>query len=285
MSGMDPRRLLVLREVSRAGSLSGAARTIGWTQPAVSQHIRRLERDCGSPLVVREGRGVRLTETAMALVRHGDAIADRLAAADQEVEALRDLRTGKVRLVAFPSASATLVPAALVDLAARHPGLDVRLQELEPPEALLALAEGEADLAVVFSYDTPTVDRLFQEKVLLVLPRGRRTPKGLQALAGERWIAGCARCRGHLVDCAQRAGFVPDMRFETDDYVVAQELVAAGLGVTVLPELALRAVRLKGIRTVELPELGTRTVQLVVRPGLADVPAVRAAAEALRAAA
>jgi molybdate transport repressor ModE-like protein len=285
MRAMDPRRLLVLREVSRAGSLAGAARTLGWTQPAVSQHIRRLERDCGSPLVVREGRGVVLTETAVALVRHGDAIADRLKAADEEVEALRDLRRGRVRLAAFPSASATLVPQALVSLARDHPGLDVLLTEVEPPEALQSLADGDIDLAVVFSYDQAGAQALFEERVLLVLPKGRRTPKGLSDLRDERWIAGCARCRGHLVDCAQRAGFVPDMRFETDDYVVAQELVAAGLGVTVLPELAFRAVRHKGIRTVALDELGTRTVQLVVRPGLEEVPAVRAAAQALRAAA
>ncbi len=279
----------MLREVARAGSLAGAARELGWTQPAVSQHIRRLERDCGSPLVVRDGRGVVLTETAVALTRHADVIADRLKAADEEVDAMRDLKRGRVRLAAFPSVSATLVPQALAGLASQHPGLDVRLQELEPPEALQALAAGDADLAIVFSYHSPLVDALvevlFEEKVLLVLPMGRRTPTSLAVLGSEHWIAGCARCRLHLVDCARRAGFVPDMRFETDDYVVAQELVAAGLGVTVLPELALRAVRHPGIRTVSLPELGTRTVELVVRPGLEQVPAVRAAAQALRSAA
>jgi molybdate transport repressor ModE-like protein len=285
---VDPKRLLVLREVARAGSLSGAARELGWTQPAVAQHVRRLERDTGTPLVLREGRGVVLTEAALVLVRHADAVADRLAAAASEVEALRDLRRGRVSLAAFPSASSTLVPRALVALAERHPGLDVRLAELEPPEALAALMSGEVDLAVVFRYaDSPqTPDELrrevlLEEPVRLVLPRGRRSPKGLAGLAGERWIAGCARCRTHLLTACRDAGFEPDVRFETDDYVVTQELVASGLGVSLLPDLALRAVRLPGVRAVDVPGLGTRRVELVLRPSHAGVPAVVAAGAAL----
>ena len=289
---VDPRRLLVLREVARAGSLSGAARVLGWTQPAVSQQVRRLERDTGTALVLREGRGVVLTEAALVLVRHADVVADRLAAAASEVAALRDLRSGTVRLAAFPSASSTLVPAALVSLAERHPGLDVRLAELEPPEALEALAAGEVDLAVVFRYDDTPADSdelarslLLEEPVLLVLRRGRRAPRDLADLAEERWIAGCARCRTHLLATCRTAGVEPDVRFETDDYVVTQELVAAGLGVSLLPELALRAVRLPGVRAVGLPGLGTRRVELVVRPSHAGLPAVTAAAAALTAAA
>ncbi|HYO34982.1 MAG TPA: LysR family transcriptional regulator, partial [Geodermatophilus sp.] len=113
---MDPRRLLVFREVARAGSLAGAARALGWTQPAVSQQVKRLEVETGTPLVVREGRGVTLTEAGRRLLRHAEAIADRLAAAEQDVAALTGLATGVVRIAAFPTAAAVLVPPALAAL-------------------------------------------------------------------------------------------------------------------------------------------------------------------------
>lgn len=109
MSGIgDPRRLLVFREVARAGSLAGAARVLGWTQPAVSQHVRRLEEAAGTPLVVRAGRGVALTEAGRVLLRHADAVADRLDAAEQDLAALAGLQTGRVRVAAFPTAAAVL---------------------------------------------------------------------------------------------------------------------------------------------------------------------------------
>ena len=293
---MDPRRLLVLLEVARAGSLAGAARELGWTQPAVSQHVRRLERDTGTPLVVREGRGVRLTEAGRVLVRHADAVAARLSAAAEEVAALADLRAGRVRLAAFPSAAATVVPRALAVLAAEAPGVDVRLTEVEPPEARALVLEGRCDVAVVFGYDDVPDDTadldvvpLLVEPVRLVLPAGhrlagRRTVR-LADLRGERWIAGCDRCRAHLLVAAAQAGVEPDVRHETDDYVVTHELVAAGLGVALLPRLALEAVRRPGVVVLPVRDVGDRAVQVVTRPGDAAVPAVRAALTALRRAA
>ena len=141
---MDPRRLLVFREVGRAGSLAGAARALGWTQPAVSQHVRRLEADTGTPLVVRAGRGVALTEAGRVLLRHADAVAERLAAAEQDLAALSGLVAGQVRVGAFPTAAAVLLPPVLADLLGRAPRLDVRFVELEPPEAEAAVRSGEA---------------------------------------------------------------------------------------------------------------------------------------------
>ncbi|MGF7234411.1 MAG: LysR family transcriptional regulator, partial [Frankia sp.] len=151
---MDPRRLLVFREVAHAGSMSAAARSLGWTQPAVAQHIRRLERDTGVALLVRSGRGMAPTEAGRSLLAHADAVSARLSTADRDLAAFAHLRAGTVRLAAFPSASATLVPRALALLRERHPGVDVRLVEAEPPEARALLDDGEVDLAVGFRHSS-----------------------------------------------------------------------------------------------------------------------------------
>ncbi len=293
MDVLDPRRVLIFRAVARAGSISAAARELGWTQPAVSQHLARLERDAGGPLLLRGPGGVRLTEAGTALLRRADVVAAELHAAGEELAALAQLRGGRVRLVAFPSAAATLVPDALRALAQARPGLEVRLEEAEPPEAMLAVRAGDADLALVFGYDRPPEDLgplawrpLLEEAVHLVLSAGHPlVPDGLAGLAGADWIGGCVRCRAHLVERCATAGFEPAIRHVTDDYVVVQNLVAAGLGVSVLPASALAAYRASGVRTPLLPELGRRRVGVVHRPGADDVPAVAALIARLGAAA
>ena len=287
----DPRRLLVFREVARAGSLAGAARVLGWTQPAVSQHVRRLEETVGTPLVVRAGRGVALTEAGRVLLRHADAVADRLEAAEQDLAALAGLQTGRVRVAAFPTAAAVLLPPVLAALLEQAPGLDVRLAELEPPEAEAAVRDGSADLALVFRHalDTAPVEGdllrepLTRHPVLAVVPAGREVPVRLADLARERWIAGCARCRAHLLRCAAAAGFAPDVRFATDDHVVAQRLVAAELGVTLLPAWALAASRQDGVAAVPVRGVDDRIVEILVRPDARRVPAVAAVLTTLRA--
>ncbi len=279
---MDPRRLLVFREVARAGSLTAAARTLGWTQPAVSQHLAALERSLGLPLVLRGPTGTALTEAGEVLLRRADAVAAELHAAGEEVAALAQLRAGRVRLQAHPSAAATLVPEAIRGLAASHPGVTVGLVEAEPPEALAAVEAGDADLALAFGYDAepvglgPLVWRpLLSEPVHLVLPAEGRSV-GLADFADADWIGGCERCRVHLVDCCRAAGFEPALRHETDDYVVVQNLVARGLGVTALPRSALRAYRHPGVRVVEERALGHRVVGVAHRPGAEQVPATAA---------
>lgn len=289
---MDPRRLLVFREVARAGSLAGAARALGWTQPAVSQHVRRLEADTGTALVVRAGRGVGLTDAGRVLLRHADAVADRLEAAEQEVAALLGLAAGLVRVVAFPTAAAVLLPPVLADLLARAPRLDVRFAELEPPEAEAAVRSGEADLAVVFRHaldETPVEGDLVREPlarhpVLAVVPSGS-APRDLADLAAERWIAGCPRCRSHLLRCAQARGFTPDVRFATDDHVVVQRLVARGLGVALLPSWALEASAQPGVVALPVTGVDDRVVDVLVRPDARRVPGVAAVLDGLRTAA
>jgi DNA-binding transcriptional LysR family regulator len=221
----------------------------------VSHHIARLEEEVGTPLVTRDGRGVRLTEAGAALAAHADELLARLAAAEEDVAAIAGLRAGHVRLAAFPSATATLVPPALAALRAAHPGVTVSLVEHEPPEALAALRAGDLDLAVAFAYpeerddDERGIDRvaLISEPLLAVLPRGDRRARAkavrLEDLAEDTWIAGCERCRTHLLAGCAAAGFEPRIAFATDDYVAVQSLVAAGMGVALLPTLAVHHVK------------------------------------------
>lgn len=289
---MDPRRVLVFRTVARAGSLSAAARDLGWTQPAVSQQLQRLEREVGSPLLLRGPRGVTLTEAGALLLGRADTLAGELHMASEELAALTELRGGRVRLVAHPSAVATVVPAALRLLAADHPDVEVSMEEAEPPEAWAAVRAGEADLAVAFGYDGAPEEEgdltwlpLTTEPVELVLPPGHavadRQRWSLRALADETWIGGCPRCRAHLVEVCRAAGFEPRLSHATDDYVAVQALVAAGLGVTMLPRSALTAFRHPDVVVRGSRALGTRHVGLAYRPGAEQVPATQALMERL----
>ena len=290
---LDVRRLSVLRAVAREGSLSAAARALDYTQPAVSHHVARLEAEVGTALLVRSGRGVRLTEAGQALVEHTEAVLARLASAEDEVAALAGLRAGRVRLAAFPSASATLVPIAARMLQDAHHGVTISMVDAEPPEALALLRAGEIDIAVAFGYPesdlTSTheleVVSLLDDDLFVVLPaeRGARRIE-LSDLADETWIAGCERCRAHLLHLAGQAGFQPRIAYATDDYVTVQGLVAAGLGVALLPSLALAAVRRDDIATVSLAEPAARHIAAVVPAGPRYPPAVSAMIRALRSA-
>ncbi len=284
---MDSRRLLVFREVARAGSISGAARVIGWTQPAVSQQLRALEREVGSRLLLRGAGGVELTEPGRVLLARADAVAGQLHMANEELAALTQLRRGTVRLAAYPSAAATLVPRVVAAMLSRHPDIDLSLTEAEPPEAIGLVQAGDVDVALVFGYDGLPVAgaglrwlRLAAEPVHLVLPPGHRladrSPIAAADLADESWIMGCVRCREHAVALCTAAGFEPRVRHLSDDYVVVQNLVAVGLGVTLLPHSALEAYRHPDVLVRPSPEWGTRTYGVVHREGADAVPATAA---------
>jgi molybdate transport repressor ModE-like protein len=288
---LDVRRLRVLREVARQGSFSAAARELHYTQPAVSHQIARLEDEVGTPLLVRGARSVRLTDAGAALVAHADAVLARLEAAEEDLAQLLGLRAGRVRLAAFPSAAAALVPPAVAALRARAPEVEVSLVEAEPPEALAMLGAGDVDLALVFAYpeadDEPpggialeTVD-LITDDLVAVLPAGHELAAGegpveLAELAGATWIAGCVRCRSHLLHASAEAGFVPRIAYETDDHVTVQALIAHGLGVALLPELALRSAQRDDVRIRPLARRATRTVSAVLPATGGRSPAVEA---------
>lgn len=287
VAGMDPRRLMIFREVARQGSISAAARALGWTQPAVSQHLRALERESGCALLLRGPAGVSLTDPGRSLLARAEAIAGQLYMADEELATLTELRAGRVRLAAYPSAAATIVPRAFAGLRRRHPRIDVELTEAEPPEAVALLEAGDVDLALVFSYDDdPAVDpgqiwlRLGSEPVDLVLPPGHpaveRSRLRLADLAAEPWIVGCERCREHTLALCRAAGFDPAVRHISDDYVVVQNLVAVGLGVTLLPRSAVDAFRHPGVEVRPGRGFGSRVFGAVHRAGAETVPATAA---------
>ena len=149
---LDVRRLLVLREVGRQPSLSAAAAALAYTPSAVSQQIAALERELGVGLVERGARGAALTDAGRVLVRHADEIFGRIRTAEEELQALGGLETGRLRLGAFSTACAVLVPRAVVAFRARHPGVEVGLTELDPEEALGQLRARELDIALVYEF-------------------------------------------------------------------------------------------------------------------------------------
>jgi DNA-binding transcriptional LysR family regulator len=216
-----------------------------------------LEAETGAVLTQRAGRGIRLTEAGRRLAERAEEILGRLDAAETELAALSGLRSGRVRLAAFPSAAGTFVPRAMAAFRERHSGVELALVAAEPPEALQLLRAGEVEIAIAFDY-RPTAEPdlrltpILTERISLVTPP-EDTGSDLAAYADAQWIAGCQRCRQHLVDECARLGFVPRIGFTTDDYVAVQNLVAAGFGVATLPELALRAVRHPGVRVCPLP--------------------------------
>lgn len=312
-SPLDIASLQLLHAVGEHGSITAAARETGVSQPAASQHVRRLERRLGTALVERVGRTARLTPAGAALARHGESLNATLRAALLEVEALAGLRAGVVRLAAFPSSTATLVPTALAALRAAHPGLTVRLAEVEPPESLAMLRAGECDVVLAFSY--PGIDpgaerdghgdvaavgeddaaRLVATHVLddvttVALPADHPLAGSdgleLAQLSTDEWIAGCPRCRQHLLQAADASGFTPGITYATDDYSAVLGLVSAGLGVALLPGLVRpTAQRHPGVVVREVGGVSVRSVQALTSPDLMRVPAVAATVAALREAA
>ena len=249
---IDLRRLEALVALHRTGTVSAAAAQLHYGQPTISHHLRRLEAETGATLVQRVGRGVRLTAEGERLALRGEEVLGLLARAEEELRAATSLQSGTVRLASFPSGAATLVPDAIALLAAEHPGLALDLTEAEPPEAFELLRAGSVDLALTFAYpDQPEPEQITSVPILddplhLVVPAGTGRSRDedtvdLADYAATRWITGCERCRRELLTLCSDAGFVPTIAFASDDYVAVQSLVATGLGVTVLPGLALRA--------------------------------------------
>jgi molybdate transport repressor ModE-like protein len=280
---LDVTRLRVLAAVARTGSVTGAARELHYSQPSVSHHLARLEAETGAKLVQRVGRGIRLTEAGRLLADRGGEILGRLDAAATELAAHVGLRQGRVRLAAFPSALGTFVPAAASRLAAEHPGLELRLVETEPPEAVRMLRAGHVDAAVIFRYQDGVDEDGIRTRPLLAEPTCLVTTDGGRDLGSYRdatWIAGCERCRIHLLDMCALAGFRPRIAYTTDDYVAVQSLVAAGLGVTTLPQLALAAARHPGVQAVPLPD-STRHVMAASYGEPPDPPGTAALLDAL----
>jgi DNA-binding transcriptional LysR family regulator len=258
----DVKQLRVLKAVSDHGSFSAAADALSYSQPAISQQIAALEKRAGTTLVDRGSRGVRLTDAGRALVDHAEVVIARLAAAEAELEAIAGIRGGRVRLASFPTAGASVLPPAVAEFNSRHPEVELSFVEREPEEAAQMLRAAELEIAIVFEYDklNPTEFERFYEGIelhplvddpmYLALPRdhplGRKSRVRLQDVAEETWIqeTGSHSWCGsfHEAVCA-KAGFSPNVGFRSDDYNVVQGLIAAGVGISLLPGLALTNVR------------------------------------------
>jgi DNA-binding transcriptional LysR family regulator len=287
---LEPRRLRLLRELAARGTIAATAEACGYTPSAVSQQLALLEREVRLPLLVRDGRRVALTEAATLLVGHAERVLAELEAADAALAGLAGSVAGTVRLAAFPTAAAAFVPAAIARCRAAHPDLRVVLEGRETDDAVRGVRSRGLDLALVYEYALLprladpglTVEPLLTEPLLAVLPAGRSLPDAvpLAALRDEAWVApgSDTDLRAVLERACGLAGFAPAVDYASDDYTVIVALVAAGLGVSLIPRLAAEALSAEvQLRPVVEPAL-TRTVSLVTRAGGRAHPAVSALA-------
>jgi DNA-binding transcriptional LysR family regulator len=249
-------RLKILKEVAYRGSLSSAAEALSYTQSAISQQIAALEAETGMALLERHPRGVSLTAAGQTLVGHAEGILARLDTAEAALSAIAGLRGGRLRMASFPTAGSTLMPLAIANFRAAYPAVELTLAEGEPEEIVPRLRAGELDLALVFEFageeplgDDLASSPLLEDPMYLALPRehrlARKSRLRLSDLHGEAWVqtSRASPCARHVVRCCHAAGFEPIVSFETDDYQTVQGLVAAGVGVALIPELALSVVR------------------------------------------
>jgi DNA-binding transcriptional LysR family regulator len=261
---LDPRRLRVLREVAARGSFVAAAEALSFTQSAVSQQVAALEREAGTRLVERGVRPVRLTDPGRALLAHAEAVLARLDEAEQELGEIARLRRGRLRLASFPTAIATLVPRAIALFNQRHPDVDLTVIDDHGQGLIPRLARWDLDIALIYEHEAlpePDVElertHLLEDPFDLVVPDGHplaaRASVALEELAGETWIGGAPdSAYGAIVlHSCRAAGFEPRFAFGSDDYNAVQAFVAVGLGIAILPHLALIFVR-PGLHRVRL---------------------------------
>jgi DNA-binding transcriptional LysR family regulator len=271
--------LRILDAVARHGSVTKAARELHYSQPSVSHQLGRLETATGARLLQRVGRGIRLTPEGELLARRAAEIVGRVDAASDELAAHVGLQAGRVRLAAFQTVLSTLVPDAASELARRHPGVELDLVDVHPTEALDMLRAGQVDIALIFRHpDTPHEDEGFRLTHLLNDPLyllSRAPDQQLEDHRDSRWVGGCERCRATLVTACERVGFTPRIAYATDDMVVVQSLVAAGMGVGTLPGLALQAHRVPDVHATLL-QGETRQIFAVTYGEPPDPPATAA---------
>jgi DNA-binding transcriptional LysR family regulator len=298
----DLNRVRVLQAVAERGSFSAAADALDYTQSAVSKQVAALERETGLALIDRGVRPCRTTDAGRALLDHARAAVGHLAAAEAEIAAIAGVRSGTLRLGAFGSAGPMVLVPAVAEFHRRHPGVALSLIEADPPEAIALVGAGELDLAVVYDYAQGTteldgqleVTNLMEDEFELVVPTAhplaRRRRVSLADLAEERWlfprsIGGVSSTYNRLMRgaCAV-AGFEPDILFEINDCQTAQGFVAQGMGVAVLPRLAIHP-RHAGVTVRRLAEAPSRRVS-AIRLKASDLsPATRSGLECIRRAA
>ncbi|WP_370409377.1 LysR family transcriptional regulator [Streptomyces fradiae] len=298
---LDVRRLRLLRELALRGTIAAVAEALSFTPSAVSQQLATLEREAGVPLLERSGRGVRLTPAGENLVRHAEAVLERLERAAAELAEARHGPAGPLRIGAFPTATRSIVPAALTRLAVRHPALEPMVSETDPAGAAHALRAGDLDVALIHDYDLVpaplepglAATPLCQEEMYLASSApAQATEKaeeaeeadGLAVLALWRdapWImpGPDTLCRAVTEQMCRAAGFVPRVRHQVDEFATVLAFVAAGQGVAVVPQLG-AVDPPPGVCLTSLPV--RRRTRIAFRSGAGPHPAVAALALALR---
>jgi DNA-binding transcriptional LysR family regulator len=293
---LDVRRMQVLLAVVASGSVTAAARNLGYTPSAVSQQLATLEREAGLPLLDRVGRGVRPTAAGELLAQHAETLSGQLARAEAELAELRAGRTGRLAVRYFATAGVALVPPAVAVLRREHPGIEVDLKLIQPADPLLEVEAGEADIAIVVSRKGRppakgvSLVHLLDDPYRLVLardhPLANKPVVDLADLADEPWVGNewpPGPCLDVMLDACAAAGFTPNFFVEAEDYQTAQGFVAAGLGVSLVPQLALTTPH-PGvvIRPVRRPE-PMRSINAAVRDTALDRPPTRELLDSLRA--
>lgn len=289
-------RLQVLCEVLTRGSFSSAAEALSYTQSAVSQSVARLEAETGTTLVVRDRRGVRPTAAGATLLAHADGIFASVEAAEAELEAVLGLRSGRLRVASFPSAGATLMPLAVARFRQAYPDVALTLAEDEPEQIAPRLRGGEFDLALLF--DFPGVRErwgvglrsvtLLEDPMHAALPAEHplvaKPALTLADLRDQQWVQTSASspCARHVVRSCVAAGFEPYVAFESDDYDTVQGLVAAGVGVALIPRLALTRIHPGIVVRALAPQSPARKVTVATTTAPGTAPAARAMIRVLR---
>jgi DNA-binding transcriptional LysR family regulator len=283
---LDPRRLLTFRAVARAGSFSAAARELALTQPAVSQQVAALERELGARLLHRGPGGLALTDAGTIALEHADALADRIALADTQLAELAD-DAGPVRVGAFPSALATIVPAAIARLGGRR----VEAVEGTMEELAARVGDGRVHVALVFQdaaaprREHPGLRRhdLLDEPFVPVVGPNHRLAKRrtirLEELADDPWTAPSRT--GILHSACVAAGFEPDLHFITRDVLAIGALIAADLAVTLSPRLV--ADWRQGVHVLELRDEPPRRTLYALTPRTGTTAGARELLDAVRA--
>ncbi|MEV5569719.1 LysR family transcriptional regulator [Spirillospora sp. NPDC052269] len=290
-------RLRVLRAVAEHGSFNRAATALRLTPSAVSQHVAALERSLGAQVVTRSTRGVVLTRAGQIMFGAAESVAAELEHAKQQVDRLSTGRT-QVTIATFTSGGRLLLPGALDHLTTVHPDTVVHVREHEPEGSLPLVRQGAVDLALAYSFDGPLPGRqgqghslrwtpLMDDPLHVVLPEGHplaeRGEIELAELAAEPWVLGCLKTEAYLRRYAERAGFSPDVRGTTTDYFFARSLVAAGMGISLVPTIALTP-QVPGLRTVPItPPTPTRRIGVATISRHRDHPQVATLIQALRA--
>ncbi|MEU9454889.1 LysR substrate-binding domain-containing protein [Streptomyces sp. NPDC048277] len=276
---LDPRRLSLLRDIARSGSIAGAARLAGCTASAASQQLSALEQELDVALLERSARSVRLTEAGRILAEHANRVLAELDAAQEAVRAVSGLHGGRVRVAAFATAASTLVLPALMAFRQRHGEVSLTFREVEPEEAIPAVAAGEIDLAVTHQYERlPRPDlrglqqlHLHRDRLLLAVPphlhRAGRTTARLRDYAGAVWLSTVPSEGFQAVTelLCRSEGFEPEIAFRSDHYEMLLDMVAADFGVALVPGLA--AVPRAGVTYLEIVEPAgvARDIHLTVR--------------------